>query len=297
MRPSPSRFDTAVMWVLVSAVGGTEEAQTTTGRMVDVRRHVPRGLRAVIDGAARHQTTVLAGGLAFFGLLSISPAFGVGLGLLRMLAPDSLVQSLVDTLQNGFPETLGLAGLLEQMEDRAGRYAGVGLLVLLWPATSLASGWRRALEAVNEQETTPAVRGLIGRVKGLAVGLGLLAGMLSLIAAMVATTATAGQRTAVLTAIVVAAVALQFGFSIAVYRFLPRESLPWSRLWRGAAWSTLGVCVVTVGLGLALAIAGKFAEQYPPALSTAVVLGLWLYGANLSLLLGAEVNTARQTHH
>lgn len=63
----------------------------------------------------------------------------------------------------------------------------------------------------------------------------------------------------------------------------------------GAAWSTLGVAVVTVALALALTVADQLAQQYPPALSTAVVLGLWLYGANLSLLLGAELNTARQT--
>lgn len=275
-------------------VGGSDEAQAVADRVTDVGRHLPEGLRAVIKGAARHQTTVLAGGLAFFGLLSISPAVGVGLGVLRMLAPDALVGTLVDSLQNSFPETLGLAGLLEQMEDRAGRYAGVGLLVLLWPATSMASGWRRALEAVHEQETTAAVRGLVGRVKGLAVGFGLLAGMLALVAAMVATTTMAGQRGAVVAVIVAAAVALQFGFALIVYRFLPQESVPWSRLWPGAAWSTLGVCVVTVGLALALTAAGKYADQYPPALSTAVVLGVWLYGANLSLLLGAEWNTARQ---
>lgn len=269
-----------------------EQAQTVAETAV--RRRVPEGLRTVIEGAARHQTTVLAGGLAFFGLLSLSPAVGVGLGLLRLLAPDALVSTLVDTLKNSFPDTLGLANLLEQMEDRAGRYAGVALLVLLWPATTLASGWRRALDAVCEQETTPGVRGLIGRLKGVAVGLGLLGGMLVLVAAMVATTAMAGQRGPAIAAIVVAAVTLQFGVSLLIYRFLPRASLPWSRLWRGAAWSTLGVFLVTVALALALTIAEQFAEQYPPALSTAVVLGLWLYGANLSLLLGAELNTARQ---
>lgn len=43
--------------------------------------------------------------------------------------------------------------------------------VLLWPATTLASGWRRALDAVGDQETPPVIRGLVGRVKGLGVGL------------------------------------------------------------------------------------------------------------------------------
>lgn len=276
-------------------MGGTKRVQAVAGVATDARRHLPWQLRAVIEGAARHQTPVLAAGLAFFGLVSLSPAVGVGLGLLRMLAPDQLINSLVDTLQHSFPDTLGLAGLLEQMQDRAGRYAGVGLLVLLWPATTLASGWRRALDAICEQETPPATPGLAGRVKGLAVGLLLLTGLLALVAAMVGATAIVGRRRMLLVVIAVAAVALQFGFSLLVYRILPRESVPWARLWRGAAWATLGVCGVTVGLAVALTVAGALAAQYPPALSTAVVLGLWLYGANLSLLLGAELNTARQT--
>lgn len=287
------RFGHRPTGVLLHTV--TDNVEAVAGRVADVGERLPPALRAVIDGAARHQTPVLAAGLAFFGLLSLSPAVGVGLGLLRILAPDDVVHTMVDTLQGSFPETLGLSGLLEQMQDRAARYAGVGLLVLLWPATTLASGWRRALEAVCEQETAPAVRGLMGRLKGLTVGLGLLGGMLSLVAAMVAGTALVGQRTAVLAGIAVAAVALQFGFSLVVYRVLPPESVPWDRLWPGAAWSTLGVALVTVGLGLALTAADQLAEQYPPALSTAVVLGLWLYGANLSLLLGAELNAARQS--
>lgn len=287
------RFGRPPSRVLLHTV--TDDVEAVAGRVADVGERLPPVLRAVIDGAARHQTPVLAGGLAFFGLLSLSPAVGVGLGLLRILAPDHVVSSLVDTLQGSFPETLGLSSLLEQMQDRAARYAGVGLIVLLWPATTLASGWRRALDAVCEHETVPGVRGLAGRLKGLTVGLGLLGGMLSLVAAMVAGTALVGQRTAVLAGIAVAAVALQFGFSLVVYRVLPQESAPWGRLWPGAAWSTLGVGLVTVGLALALTAADQLAEQYPPALSTAVVLGLWLYGANLSLLLGAELNTARQS--
>lgn len=275
-------------------MSGTGQAEQAAERAADISERLPGSLRGIVEGAARHQTLVLAAGLAFFGLLSLSPAVGVGLGILRMLAPDHLIDSLVEALQHSFPETLGLGSLLEQMQDRAARYAGVGLLVLLWPATTLASGWRRALDAVYDQESAPAVRGLVGRVKGLAVGLVLLVGMLALVAAVVAGTAVIGQRGALIAVVALVAVALQFGFSLLVYRALPCESLPWSRLWVGAAWSTVGVAAVTVALALALTVADDLAEQYPPALSTAVVLGVWLYGANLSLLLGAELNTARR---
>lgn len=276
-------------------MGALEHAEGVTNGVARVRGFVPARLRAVVEEAARHQTPVLAAGLAFFGLLSLSPAVGVGLGVVRLMAPDQLVTSMVEALQNSFPETLGLSGLLEQMQDRAARYAGVGLLVLLWPATTLASGWRRALDAVDERETPPAVRGLVGRAKGVAVGLALLTGMLALVAAMVTSTALLGQRGVLIAAVAVAAVGLQFVFSLLVYRFLPAESPPWRALWPGAAWSTLGVVGVTAALAVALTVAGQLSNHYPPALSTAVVLGLWLYGANLSLLLGAELNNVRRS--
>jgi len=275
-------------------VAGTDRTEVVSDRAADVRSRLPPTLRDVIEGAARHQVPVLAGGLAFFGLLSLAPAVGVGLGLLRLLAPDAMISALVDGLRQSFPDTLGLGVLLEQMDERAGRYAGVGLLVMLWPATTLASGWKRALDAVCEHATEPAVRGVLGRLKGVAIGFVLLAGMLVLLGVAVAGTTFLGNRAAVFAMVAVAAVVLQFGFALLVYRVLPPEAPAWSALRPGAAWSTLGVCIVTVALAVALTAAEQFAQQYPPTLSTAVVLGLWLYGANLSLLLGAELNTARQ---
>jgi hypothetical protein len=37
-------------------------------------------------------------------------------------------------------------------------------------------------------------------------------------------------------------------------------------------------------------VVGQIDDRYPPALSTALVLGLWLYAANVCLLLGDELN-------
>lgn len=259
----------------------------------DLASRTPPVLAHLVTAARRHETLLLAGGLAFFGLISLVPAVAVGLGTLRLVSSPATASALVDGLKAAFPETLQLGQLLEQTENQGGRYAGLGLLVFLWPATTLASGWTRALDAVNEYEALPGVRGLAGRLRGLGIGACLLAAVLGLIAAVAAGTALIGQRGVLLALIALLALLGLFVFCLGMYRWLPSQSRPWSALWRGAAWSAVGVAVATGAFAVALAGADTLAQKYPSGLSTALVLGLWLYAANLSLLLGDEYNVWR----
>lgn len=284
----PGRRHGYVLWVTSTKAEVEAQAERAVGR-------VPPVLRALARNASRHHTLTLAAGLAFFGILSIGPAVGVGFGLLRLLVSADRANALVDLLQNSFPQQLGLGDLLDQMQDRAARYAGIGLVALLWPATTLASGWARALDAIAETDSTGGLRGLRGRVRGLLPGGILVAALLMLLGAVTFGTALAGGGGIVLLAAVAGgAVVLQFLFNLTIYRWLPEESRPLRALWRGAALATAGVVVATAGFALALSVGEGLSESYPPALTTAVVLGLWLYGANAALLLGAEYNALRR---
>lgn len=265
------------------------EARERAGGLAE---RAPAVVPSLIDAARRHETLLLAGGLAFFGLISLPPAVAVGFGVLRLVASPEAASHLANNLQQVSPETLQLGELLEATQDRGGRYAGLGLVILLWPATTLASGWSRALDAVNEYEALPVARGLAGRLRGLGVGFALLVGVLALFAAVTAGSALVGQ-VALLVPLVGAGVAGVFGFCLALYRWLPSQRRSWAALWPGAAWATAGTAVATTGFALALAGAGSLAQNYPAGLSTALVLGLWLYAANLSLLLGDEYNAWR----
>lgn len=266
-----------------------QEARERAGGLAE---RAPAVVPSLVDAARRHETLLLAGGLAFFGLISLPPAVAVGFGVLRLVASPEAASGLANNLQQVFPETLQLGELLKATQDRGGRYAGLGLVILLWPATTLASGWSRALDAVNEYEALPVARGLAGRLRGLGVGLALLVGVLALLAAVTAGSALVGQ-VALLVPVLGAGVAGVFGFCLALYRWLPSQRRSWPALWRGAAWATAGTAVATTGFALALAGAGSLAQNYPAGLSTALVLGLWLYAANLSLLLGDEYNAWR----
>lgn len=266
-----------------------QEARERAGGLAE---RAPAVVPSLVDAARRHETLLLAGGLAFFGLISLPPAVAVGFGVLRLVASPEAASGLANNLQQVFPETLQLGELLKATQDRGGRYAGLGLVILLWPATTLASGWSRALDAVNEYEALPVARGLAGRLRGLGVGLALLVGVLALLAAVTAGSALVGQ-VALLVPVLGAGVAGVFGFCLALYRWLPSQRRSWPALWRGAVWATAGTAVATTGFALALAGAGSLAQNYPAGLSTALVLGLWLYAANLSLLLGDEYNAWR----
>jgi membrane protein len=261
------------------------------------RDRAPSRLLTVVENTSRHNTMTLAAGLAFFGLLSFGPAVALGFGLLRVVASGDATETLVNVLQGAFPEQLGLGDLLEQMEDNGAQYAGIGLLVLLWPATTLASGWTRALDDIFEVDSDGGVRGLQGRLRGLAPGGILVAALFLLFAAVTFGAAVLGGggegQIALVVAIGLGAVALQFLFNLVIFRMLPSDKHPWSELWPGAVWSTLGVVTATVGFGLALSFGEGLADQYPPSLTTSIFLGLWLYAANTALLLGGEYNAAR----
>jgi membrane protein len=275
-------------------VPGSKVKQRATDVAEGAGRFVPAAVRGVVERAGAHHTVTLAGGLAFFGILSIGPAIGVGFGLVRLVSSSAVTDAMIEMLQDGFPETLGLGELLEQMEDRAARYVGLGLLVLLWPATTLASGWTRALDAVNEFDSTGGVRGLWGRLRGAAPGSVLLVGLFLLVGAVTFGSAALGDRLGFVIAVTSAAVVLQFCFCLAIYRWLPSTARPLAALWPGALWATAGVVAATIGFALALTLGEGIAEQYPPTLTTAIILGLWLYAANLALLLGDEYNAYRR---
>lgn len=255
---------------------------------------LPGPLAEVVERAARHHTMTLAAGLAFFGLVSIGPAIGLGFALVRILVSPEAADSLVELLRDTGSEMLGLVDLLEQMEDRAPRYAGIALLVLLWPASTLASGWTRGLDAVMEIDSAGGVRGLRGRVSGLVPGAVLVGGLFVLVGAVTIGTALVGADAVVLLVLLpIGAVVFVFLLNLLIYRWLPNATRPWARLWPGAAWATAGVVLSTAGLALALTFGQGLTDRYPPALTTAIVLGLWIYGANIALLLGAEYNEAR----
>jgi membrane protein len=260
----------------------------------DAQEKVPSLWQELAERASAHNLLMLGAGLAFFGIVSFGPAVAVGFGLLEIVASSDATDEIVDLLEDGVTDQFGLTDLIEQMEEQGGQYAGIGFLLLLWPATTLASGWTRALNDIYETGSA-GPSGLLGRVRGLIPGAVLVGGLFGLFATVTLGAALLGDDGARLAAaIIVGAVAVQVALVLVIYRYLPSDRRPWGNLWRGAVWATAGVVLGTGGFAAVLAFSGDFGEQYPEQLTTAIVLGLWLYVVNTALLLGAELNAIRE---
>jgi membrane protein len=251
--------------------------------------HVPSSWQEIVTSGRDHNLPILAAGLAFFGLISIGPAIAVGFAALQFIASPEAADAVIELLEDTPIDQFGLVDIMRDMEDEAGQFAGFSLLFLLWPATTLASGWTRALNDIFELDVE-GPSGLKGRLRGIAPGSVLLVAVFLVFLAATFGTALLGEGVLLALAIVPGAIAVQMGFNLVIYRYLPSHRLGWGELWRGAGLATAGVVVGTLGFVALLTFSQDFADEYPEQLVTAIVLGFWLYVTNAALLAGAEYN-------
>jgi membrane protein len=255
--------------------------------------HVPSLWKNAVEKGRDHNVPILAAGLAFFGLISIGPAIAVGFGLLQFIASPEAADTVIDLLEDTPIDQFGLVDIMRDMEDQAGQLAGFSVLFLLWPATTLASGWTRALNDIFElDESGPS--GLRGRLRGILPGGVLLLAVFLVFLAVSFGTALVGEGVVVAFGIIPGTIVVQYAFNLIIYRYLPSRRLAWSALWRGAGLATLGAVLGTLGFVALITFSADFADEYPEQLVTAIVLGFWLYMINTALLVGAEYGAAKR---
>lgn len=73
--------------------------------------------------------------------------------------------------------------------------------------------------------------------------------------------------------------------------FLPASGRPWRWLSPGTIFVAMGLAVATLGMNLYVKYGSNIPKIYG-ALAGFIVLMLWIYTANLILLIGAETDTA-----
>jgi membrane protein len=257
--------------------------------------YVPSSWQDAVAMGREHNLPILAAGLAFFGLISIGPAIAVGFAVLQFIGSPEAADAVIELLEDTPIDQFGLVDIMRDMEDQAGQFAGFSLLFLLWPATTLASGWTRALNDIFELDAQ-GPSGLKGRLRGIAPGSVLLVAVFVVFLAVSFGTALVGEDVLIVVAIVPGVIAAQLVFNLVIYRYLPSQHLAWAELWRGAALATGGMVIGTLGFVALLTFSQDFADDYPEQLVTAIVLGFWLYAINTALLIGAEFNAARRRH-
>ncbi|MGY1712731.1 YihY/virulence factor BrkB family protein [Geodermatophilus sp. SYSU D00758] len=277
------------------------------GIAADSPTEIPwRGWKQVLKRAwAEHKADnmpIIAGGVAFWGFLSIFPALIATISLYGLVASPETVTRQIEDLSEQLPQSAaGLIGdQLSSIATGGGGALTVGLVVSVLGALWTASGGvNNLVTAVNLAYDEVETRNFVKlRATSLMLTLGAIVFVLisfSLVAVVPAVldALPLGPFATVLTQVARWGLLLAvFAGSLAVlYRVAPDRDAPKFR------WVSLGAVIVTVVWVLvSLAFSfyvdnfGSYNETYG-TIAGVIVLMLWLYITCFLVLLGAEIDS------
>lgn len=277
-----------------------------------MRRYTKRAyhvLRIILSGAVRRilaaNAPFLAGGVAFFAILSLFPSLALFVACYGLLADAQTVERQLAPLADLMPIEVWfllraeLKAIVSHSPKTLSLQVTAALMLALWSA---ARGAKSLITALNRVYDRRESRGLI-RLNALALSMTLgsiLIVTFAMITVVAVPVALAFLRTYVgfsgKPALIVNLVRWPIlGIAIwialtAVYRYGPCRQVPLRR------WSYLGSAVamtlclaVSIGFSLYVANFGAYDKTYG-SLAAVVVLMLWFWVTILAVLIGAALN-------
>jgi membrane protein len=262
----------------------------------------------VKDQIKRDRLSIIAAGVAFYGLLAIFPGLVALVATYGLVADPAQIERHVASLSAILPPQAAEV-VMNQLRDLAstnraalGLGAIGGLLVALWSASSAVRTLMEALNiAYDEEERRGIIRfygtallltfgGVIAVILAIALVVGLpaflnLMGLDWLIEIVVSF-----ARWPILALLAIVAFAV-------IYRFGPSRSKP---CWRWVSWgATAAVALWILGsalFSLYVTRFGNYNETYGAA-GAVVILLMWFLLSSYAVLIGAEINAEmeRQT--
>ncbi|MCO6383353.1 YihY/virulence factor BrkB family protein [Oceanicola sp. 502str15] len=282
----------------------TEPADT--GEFAERPRHIPArgwltiGKRVWAEMGADH-LSLIAAGVAFYGLLALFPAITALMAVAGLLFEADDVISRIETISAIVPEAaaeiiIGQATAVTGSEEGGlGLAALVGFTLAIWSASKGVGSLMEGINVAYDEEET---RGFVAlTVTRLGLTLFLVVGMIAGLSATIILPSllqllTLGPTTEVLIGLVRWAVLLlmtALGLSI-LYRFAPsRPAAKWRWLSPGALLATVLWVVASAGFAVYVQNFGSYQETFG-ALAGAIILLMWLWISALLVLLGAELN-------
>jgi membrane protein len=256
-----------------------------------------------------HNLSLLAGGVAFFAFLALTPLIAAIVLLYGLIADVSTVEQQVTALAQLIPQDAAsvLESQLLQVVTTSSSIVGIGLIVALaisiYGGMYAANGLISALNVINTELETRGVIALTKRAIFLTVAT-IMVGLTGLISGGLFAWLTTfagpwlGQFAIILkaTSWISAFVLGTWGFAL-IMRYGPdRRPAKWRWLTPGAVIATLLWMASSFGFSLYVAYVANYGATYG-SLSAIVVFLLWLYLTAYGALLGAVVNAEleRQT--
>jgi membrane protein len=249
----------------------------------------------------RDKLSIVAAGVAFYGLLAVFPGLIALVGLYGLAFEPQQVERHVAALGGILPPQAA-AVLLGQLHDltstdRAALGLGAigGLLLALWSASA---GMRTLMEALNLAYKEEERRGLV-RFYGTALLLTLAAILGTVIAILLVVALPAllqllGLAQALKWVIALAAWPILIGMMLlglaVVYRFGPSHRAPrWRWLSWGAVLATALWVVGSAAFSIYVTRFGNYNETYG-SVGAIVILLMWFLLSSYAVLIGAELN-------
>ncbi len=245
-----------------------------------------------VSGFFAHNDSSLGAALAFYTLFSVAPILIIAVAIAGYVFGTATAQSEVLSQLQALIGDAGAAAIRElvasaQYSDKKGFAAAVGIITLVVGATSVFAELQNALERIWQMPPPPKDRAWWHVIRGrvLSVGMVLGVGFLLLVSLVVsaALAAFGGWLGAFVPQLKILLPVLDLVFSTCmtvllfalIYKYIPRESVPWGDVWVGAAVTamlfTIGKLLIGIYLGKS-----SFSSAYGAA-GSFIVLLLWIY--------------------
>lgn len=257
-----------------------------------------------------HNMSLLAGGVAFFCFLAITPLIAATVLLYGLIANVDTVRNQMALITGVLPRSAAvlieeqLTNVVTTSSAATGLGLVIALAVSLYGAMYAANGLVSALNVINQELETRSFVSRSRRVFGLTLA-AIMVGLTGILSGgLFAWLSTVSNPffgpiadTAFRIAAWVAALALgTLGFAL-IMRFGPdRRLAKWRWLTPGAILATALWMAASFGLSLYVAYVSDYSATYG-SLSAVVVFLMWLYLSAYGLLVGALLNAEmeRQT--
>jgi membrane protein len=232
-----------------------------------------------------------AAALAFYGLISVAPLVVVALWVTTLVVGAGQVHQVADDLARLAPPALGVDRALQRVADLSTTLGVVAVAAALWPATAYGAGLARVLDRIGgDREGT----GLRGRGAALLLVCVMPVLVLGSLIAGYAGAATLGDSPGEIAGGLVFGFVLSLAATVAavavIYKVVPRTPPRWRDTLRGALVAAGSIAILSVGYVAYLRLGANFEQRYASdALASVVLLGIWLYAANIALLVGYRI--------
>ncbi|WGF88893.1 YihY/virulence factor BrkB family protein [Marinivivus vitaminiproducens] len=249
----------------------------------------------------RHNVSLMAAGIAFYGLLSIAPLLTAVVALYGLFFNAADVTQQVDDLSSALPqgsETIvrdQLANVATSGTGALSLSVAISILIAIYSATRGVTGLMMALNVAHEEYER---RGII---QFYATAYALTATAILLIVVALASIVIApivievvglsGLSNVIVSTVRWPILAAMFCTAlIVIYRFGPTRSLgTWRALVPGAALATGLWLLGSVAFSLYVRLFAHYGQTYG-SLGAVVILLMWFWLSGYIVLLGAEMN-------